>query len=109
MARKVQIVLEDDINGGIADETVTFALDGTTYEIDLSSSNADELRRALSPYTRAGRKVTKSRTRRPAPGAGGGTGKSGEVRAWARANGIPVSARGRVGADVVAQYEAAHG
>lgn len=107
MARKVQIVLEDDISGGVADETVLFALDGTTYEIDLTAGNADKLRRALSPYIEGGRKVTKSRGRR-ATSSSGGSGKAGEIRAWANANGIPVSARGRVSADVVARYEAAH-
>ena len=33
MARKVQVVLEDDIDGGEAAETISFALDGKTYDL----------------------------------------------------------------------------
>lgn len=107
MARKIQVMLEDDLSGGEADETVSFALDGVSYEIDLSSRNADKLRHALQPYVDAGRKSNRSR-KSGTRSTGKATGKAGEIRAWAEANGVPVSARGRVSADVVAQYEAAH-
>ena len=40
MAQKVEVHLEDDLDGGPADDTVTFALDGKDYEIDLSTANA---------------------------------------------------------------------
>ncbi|MFN8125224.1 MAG: Lsr2 family protein [Candidatus Nanopelagicales bacterium] len=106
MARKVQVVLEDDIDGGIADETITFALDGAAYEIDLSEANADRLRSALKPYVEAGRR-SGGRSRRTGA-AGAGKGDAAKVRAWAQANGIEVSARGRVSAEVMAKYEAAH-
>ena len=110
MARSVQIVLEDDFSGGLADETVSFALDGTAYEIDLSTKNAERLRSAFRPYVD---KARKSRTRGQSPGrrsrsASAPTSNASEIRAWAQANGVPVSARGRITADVVAQYEAAH-
>lgn len=62
MARKVQILLEDDLDGSVADETVTFSLDGTNYEIDLSKTNAKRLRDALAPYLAAGRTVAARRT-----------------------------------------------
>lgn len=52
MAQKVQVLLVDDLDGGEADETVTFALDGKTYEIDLTTTNADKLRGLLEPYTK---------------------------------------------------------
>jgi len=49
MAQRTQVILIDDIDGGKADETVTFALDGTTYQIDLSTYHAGELRNAIGP------------------------------------------------------------
>jgi hypothetical protein len=108
VAQRVQILLEDDLDGGKADETVTFGLDGSTYEVDLSSSNAKKLREALAPYVGVGRKVT-ARGRR----AGGGRSRKGvssasDIRAWARENGYEVSDRGRVPAEVRAAYEAAN-
>lgn len=57
VAQKVQVLLVDDLDGGEADETVTFALDGKTYEIDLTTSNADKLRGLLEPYTKGGRRT----------------------------------------------------
>ncbi|NEE54003.1 Lsr2 family protein, partial [Streptomyces sp. SID8455] len=58
MAQRVVVTLSDDIDGGTAAETVTFALDGKTYEIDLNPANAKKLRKALAPYMAAGRKQT---------------------------------------------------
>ena len=58
MAQKVQVLLVDDVDGGTADETVTFGLDGVTYEIDLTSDNAAKLRDALAPWVANGRKVS---------------------------------------------------
>src|SRR3954463_4823047 len=70
MARKVQVILSDDLDDSIAaDETVTFALDGTTYEIDLSEKNAEELRNVFGKYVSAARKVS-SRGGNRASGAG---------------------------------------
>lgn len=104
MARKIQVILEDDLSGGEADETVSFGLDGVSYEIDLSARNADKLRHALQPYVEAGRKTSRRTSGRA---SSRGAGNAGEIRAWAEANGVPVSARGRISADIVAQYEAA--
>jgi hypothetical protein len=112
VAQRVNVVLEDDIDGTDADETVTFALDGVNYEIDLSAANADKLREALSLYIGHGRKV--SGRRRSAGGGrrGGAAGASGpsaaDIRAWARENGYDVPERGRVAAEVREAYAAAH-
>ncbi|WP_369140616.1 histone-like nucleoid-structuring protein Lsr2 [Modestobacter versicolor] len=117
MARKVQVILSDDLDDSIsADETVTFALDGTTYEIDLSEKNAGEMRDVFGKYVNAARKVSSRGTR--ASGAGrsratGGGGRmdreqAGAIREWARKNGHEVSDRGRIPAAVVEAFEAAH-
>jgi hypothetical protein len=104
MAKKVQVVLIDDIDGGPADETVTFSLDGVSYEIDLSAANTARLRNAFAPYVGAARKAGRSDTRRARGGSR--SGRSAEIRAWAREQGLPVNQRGRIPADLVAKYEA---
>jgi len=104
MAQRVQVILEDDIDGSPADETVRFAVNGTSYEIDLSSENARALRGALGKYVEHARK---------APGGSGqarGLRKrpdSSAVRDWARAHGKEISERGRIPATVMKEYEAA--
>ena len=109
MAQRVNIVLVDDIDGGDADETVTFGLDGTAYEIDLSSKNAAKLRDAIAPYVGHARKVGGRRAGGGRRGAATGNGPSArEIREWARANGWNLSDRGRVAAEVRQAYEAAH-
>lgn len=108
--QRVQVVLEDDVDGGEASETVRFALDGTDYEIDLSEENARKLRDDLAPWTgharRAGRTAGSGRTPRAAK-ANAGAG-AGDIRAWAQEQGMGVSARGRVSAEVREAYERAH-
>ncbi len=107
MAQKVNIVLVDDLDGTEATETVTFGLDGTTYEIDLNEANAAQLRDALSGYVGHARKVTSSRARRGKSAAAGGP-SARELREWARSNGYEVSDRGRVPAEVREAFDAAH-
>ena len=111
VAQKINVTLEDDLTGGAADETVTFALDGTTYEIDLTTKNAKALRDALAPYVGAGRRASSGSGRRS--GRRGSSGidreRTQQIRAWARKKGIKVSERGRLSADIVSQYEAANG
>src|SRR3954464_6781081 len=115
MARKVQVILSDDLDENLtADETVSFSLDGTSYEIDLADKNAKEMRDALARYVPAARKA--GRGGPPAPGGGRSraTGgrmdreQAGAIRDWARKNGHAVSDRGRIPASVVEAYEAAH-
>ncbi len=108
MARRIQVVIEDDLNGGPADETMSFGLDGVTYEIDLNARNADKLRSCLAPYIEVGRKSAGPKRRSTAATKSTSSSRSAEVRQWAQDNGIAVSARGRVSADVIAKYDAAH-
>ncbi|WP_226346480.1 histone-like nucleoid-structuring protein Lsr2 [Agilicoccus flavus] len=110
MAQKVQVLLVDDLDGGVADETVSFALDGVNYEIDLSDDNARKLRDSLSAWTgharrSGGRKVTGRRG-----GATGSTrrGDLNEIREWGRANGFKVSDRGRVSGELQDAYDKAN-
>src|SRR5262245_9822699 len=107
MAQKIHIVLEDDLDGSEATETVSFGLDGTSYEIDLNEKNAGKLRDVLAPYVGHGRKVGAAPRRgRKSAAASGPSAK--EIRDWARANGHDVPDRGRVSAEVREAYEAAH-
>ncbi len=111
MAQKIQTLFIDDIDGGEAEGTVRFALDGAEYEIDLNAKHSEELRSALEKYVSHARKVGGStrRTARGRAGRGANTTDTVAVRAWARENGIDIKDRGRVPADVVAKYQAAVG
>jgi hypothetical protein len=111
MAQKIQMLFIDDIDGGEADGTVRFALDGTEYEIDLSSKHDEELRSALKGYIDHARKVSGSaRKGVPArPGRKPSTVNTVAVRAWARENGFDIKDRGRVPAELVDKYRAAVG
>jgi|SRR4249920_514890 hypothetical protein len=105
MATKITVVLEDDLDGGPADETVRFGVGGAAYEIDLSKHNARAFRRKLAPFLVHARRAGTGRRRPVRAPAGGGRG--GEIRAWAKQSGIAVSDRGRIPASVVARYRAA--
>ena len=114
MAQKITTLFIDDIDGGAAEGTVRFALDGTEYEIDLNAEHSDELRSALGKYVTHARKVGGSARRggRVAGRAGRGAGSTlntTEIRNWARENGFDIKDRGRVPADLVAKYQAATG
>lgn len=104
MAQKVTVALEDDLDGGPADETVRFGLAGVDYEIDLSKKNASAFRKQLTPFIEHARKAGKVQARRAARTSSSRQ-RSGDIRAWAKAQGISVSERGRIPASVVAQYE----
>ena len=107
MAQRMEVQFTDDIDGGPADTTISFVVDGTGYEIDLSAAHAEEVRQAVQPFLAAARKAGSSRRRAgrvvrasgPAPSA---------VRAWARTEGIKVSDRGRVPAELIVKYREAH-
>jgi hypothetical protein len=112
VAQKVTVQLLDDLDGSVAAETVSFALDGRSYEIDLNEKNAVELRNALADFVKVARRQGSSRDgrRRGAAAASRVESPTGaEVREWAVAHGIEVAARGRVPAEIVAQYQQARG
>jgi hypothetical protein len=108
MAQKVLVQLVDDLDGTTSTEveTVQFGLDGVTYEIDLSESNAQRLRKALAEYVDAARR-TGGRLKRGARGAGTADGDASSIREWAQANGIELAARGRIPGHVVESYRQA--
>lgn len=108
MAQKTMVILEDDIDGGEADETVTFALDGTAYEIDLNVKNAAALRDAFAPFIGAARKAGRPRPTARVRRGNARPADLGAVRDWARANGYQVSDRGRISAQIQEAYAAAH-
>ncbi|MEV5883081.1 Lsr2 family protein [Streptomyces sp. NPDC052020] len=111
MAKKTVVLLTDDLTGGEADETVTFALDGKTYEIDLTHKNAEKLRGALSKYVAAGRKSGRpASTRNRSTSSQGKNGPdTAAIREWAKQNGYEVNDRGRVPAPIREAYEKANG
>ncbi|MFF0624458.1 Lsr2 family protein [Streptomyces sp. NPDC004296] len=110
MAQKVQVLLVDDLDGGEANETVTFALDGKSYEIDLSGANADKLRESLADFVKAGRKTGgRSSGRGKTRAAAAGSPDTAKIRAWAKENGYNVNDRGRVPADIREAFEKANG
>lgn len=111
MTQRMKIELISDLDGGHADETVHFGIDGTNYQIDLSTADARALRKVLEQYAKAGRKL-------PASASKGGKAASAasttsrrdtarKVREWAKDNGYSISARGRVPAEVVEAYQKA--
>jgi hypothetical protein len=106
MATRIAVALEDDLNGGPADETVRFGIGAAEYEIDLSKKNAKAFRTGIAPFVEHARRPTRGsrrRTSRPTSARE----RSGDIRAWAKSEGIEISDRGRIPAHVVAQYEAA--
>jgi hypothetical protein len=119
MAQRVQVLLvcdvhDDDTTPGT--ETITFSLDGSSYEIDVCDDHAAELRDAVAPFVGAGRRVGGGRGRRAAaprattarPAATSDRQRAGDIRAWAKDQGLNVNERGRIPASIVEQYEAAH-
>ncbi len=113
MARKVITVLTDDLDGGKADRTVEFSLDGVAYTIDVSDENAGVLRKSLDPFINAGRRLGRggAETAR-SPRRGGGSATSGmdreqnrAIREWAVRNGYKISERGRIPVEVVEAYK----
>jgi hypothetical protein len=111
MAQRVQVILEDDFDGGKAEETVSFGLDGVDYEIDLSAKNAKALRSALDAWVSVARRTGGRRRRnstRPVAAKSAGRGSTSEIRAWAVEQGYEVSSRGRVPAEIREAYEKAH-
>jgi hypothetical protein len=106
MVQKVTVALEDDLDGGPADETVRFGFGGAEYEIDLSKKNAAAFRKKITPFLERARKAGRLPARQGARTAAARQ-RSGDIRAWAKEHGIAVSERGRIPASVAEQYHAA--
>jgi hypothetical protein len=118
MAQKTIVTLVDDLTGEEAESisTVDFALDGMTYELDLTDENRAKLRDALSPYANAGRKIggrrrSGPRSGRAAKSTGSAAGYNREtlksIREWAKKNGHSVSDRGRLSTEVLQAWQTA--
>jgi hypothetical protein len=112
MAQKIQVLLTCDLEDAEkpATETIGFAVDGTSYEVDLCDKHAKQFRDAFSTYVTAGRRVSSGRgVGRRSSRANSDRERTQAIRTWARKKGIKVSERGRLSADIVAKYEASGG
>lgn len=104
MAKKVETVITDDLDGSPAAEAVRFSVDGLAYEIDLGPANRQRLQKAMQPFVDAGRRAG---GKRPARNASTRL-ETAAIRAWAMDQGLQVAERGRISANVVTKYKAAH-
>jgi hypothetical protein len=113
MAQRLQTLLIDDLDGGDAEATVRFGLDGAEYEIDLNATHAGALRKALEPYVKAARRAPGSAVRLPGRSGRRAARADGTdptvVREWAKSQGIEVKDRGRMPAELVVKFKAATG
>jgi hypothetical protein len=113
VAQKTVVELVDDLDGGEADETVAFALDGVEFTIDLSADNAHRLRDTLAEYVGHARQSDSSRARRGDPhrtnGTTNGRTDTQAIREWARNQGETVAQRGRISHDLFVRFQTAHG
>jgi nucleoid-associated protein Lsr2 len=112
MAQKVLVQLVDDLDGTSSHDvtTVLFGLDGVTYEIDLTDSNAEKLRESLADYVDSARRVGGRVKRGTRPGAGSksaNASEAGQIREWAQENGYELAGRGRIPSHVVEAYKSA--
>lgn len=115
MARRIVHQLVDDIDGTLLEvgegETVHFSFNGISYEIDLTTENAEELRSVLEPYIAAGRRSSvggAARAGATRKRSGAKNSDTAAIREWANANGHKVSERGRIPETVLEAYRAAH-
>jgi nucleoid-associated protein Lsr2 len=108
VASRTIVEVTDDLDGSKADETIQFTIDGTSFEIDLSTAHAKDLRNALEPYMKAGRKTGGRRDGRRAGSVTRDHDQIAAIRDWAKTHGLKVSDRGRISAEVQEAYNAAH-
>ena len=112
MARLTEVVLTCDVHDGESEaaKTVTFTVEGQSYECELCEDHLAEFRDAMEVWSSHGRPASPRRSV-GAGGRGRGGGRAAstaEVRDWARAQGMEVSSRGRVSAELRAAYDADH-
>jgi len=107
VARKVETIehVLDDLDGTTASETIAFAVEGISYQIDLNKKNAKALRSDFAKWVTHARKAKSAGSARSARRSSGGkANQSSVIRAWASAQGLPVNARGRIPSSVIEQY-----
>lgn len=104
MAKIESVVITDDLDGSSEAESVTFSFDGQGYEIDLSTANKQRIRESLQPFVDAGRLIGRPTPRRAASRRT----DLAAIRAWAASQGLRISERGRISAEVMSKYDAAH-
>jgi hypothetical protein len=113
VAQRTIVELVDDIDGSEASESVSFGLDGVEYTIDLSEGNANKLRDGLAAFVEKAQRVGGRKQRgagtKTAVSAGGDRAQNQAIREWARSQGEKISDRGRIPAELVAKFQAAHG
>lgn len=107
MARKTRVLLIDDLDGSEATQTVTFGVDGVTYEIDLSDEHAAALRESLAEWVSNARRVAGRRSVSRSASAAGNRGTTARIRAWAQSQGLEISSRGRIPSSVMEAYREA--
>lgn len=108
MAQIREVRLVDDLDGSVATETVELSLDGTSYEIDLNDTNGAVLRDALAPFIAAARRAGRPTAAPRRSGARRPREELAEIREWARSQGLTVSDRGRLPAEVLDAFAARH-
>ncbi|MEW9267520.1 Lsr2 family protein [Kineococcus endophyticus] len=111
MAQTTRVLLTDDLDGSEATETITFALDGINYEIDLNAPHAQQLRESVTTYVISARKLSSRRpptTRRASAQPAADRPDTQQVRDWAKAQGISVSERGRLSNDLIVRFQEAN-
>ena len=106
--QKLEVQLEDDLTGGPADETIAFGVDGRDFEIDLNAKHAASFRKQLATFVDRARPVRVHRSRESARTSASRE-RSRQIRSWAEEQGFEIAGHGRLPADVVAEYERAHG
>lgn len=104
MQKKV-VVLVDDRDGSVADQTISFAFKGVSYEIDLSDANVEQFEQDMMPWISAARRVGGRLNSRRAGQSSSSASRSVQVRRWAREKGIALSERGRIPSAIIEQFE----
>ena len=108
MAQRTTVTVVDDLDGSEGAATVKFGWLGQEYEIDLTQKNTDRFAKVIDPYLTAARQVGGRRTSARGDGSSRSKSDTAAIRKWAAEQGMTVSSRGRIPAEVVAKYQAAH-
>ena len=110
MAQKVQVILLCDLDDGNVDaqETMHFSLGSSTYEVDVCTKHAQQIRDGLEPFVTHARKTASASSNRRRQRPATERQQTPSIRSWAKDHGIQVNDRGRIPASVIKEYEGAH-